>query len=255
MVSNRNRIFCNIHSSFHFIKDQWRREETWASFHLFLLFLPHCLPLSLSRFYFFWIRIRWFSDSEVLNLGTKNTQNRTRFKCEAETTSWRHLRLFYSFSALSRFFLSSFVRVLFLQVLSLYGMEFHILTFGSSFSSFNHLSPLVTFSLLFVSIALRRRIYFLLSLLISNPFYLDYDFSEKNKKEEMILLPFPPAFSIFSHCSYISILTLNLNRYSLQSSLSTIFVREKLVSFFLSLSPTQTHTLVPLPLLEEKIVT
>lgn len=72
MVSNRNRIFCNIHSSFHSIKDQWRREETWASFHLFLLlFLPHSLTLLPVSIFSSWVRIRWFSDSEVLNLGDK----------------------------------------------------------------------------------------------------------------------------------------------------------------------------------------
>lgn len=71
MVSNRNRIFCNIHSSFHFIKDQWRREETWASFHLFLLFLPHSLPLSFSCLFFLnsnslvqWFRGPEFGDKE-----------------------------------------------------------------------------------------------------------------------------------------------------------------------------------------------
>ena len=117
--------------------------------------------------------------------------------------------------------------------------------------------PSSRFLYFFVSIALRRRIYFLLSLLISNPFYLDYDLSEKNKKEEMILLPFQSILSLLSLLSFrsfpIELIYLNFNPQSqplLSSILSSHHFCSGKICLVLSLSHTNTHTLIPLPLLQ-----
>lgn len=148
------------------------------------------------------------------------------------------------------FFLGSFVRVLFLQVLPLYGIEFHILTFGSSFSSFNHLSPLVTFSLLFCfnRSSTKNLLSSFTSYFKSILFRLRFEWKEQKRGNDSSSFP-SSRFELFSLNSYISILTLNLSRYSLQSFSSYHFCSGK-ICLVLSLSHTNTHTLIPLPLLQ-----
>lgn len=66
------------------------------------------------------------------------------------------------------------------------------------------------------------------SLLISNPFYLDYDLSEKNKKEEMIL-PLHPPFSFQFDPSFLPWTLIHLNFRLLFTSLTPFLQPESCI--------------------------